>query len=81
MLRQVCLFKMHATVFGNGDWVTPLYVYYAKKNDTIEKLHLYRLRCSGGGMHDAYLILVPHDTTGAEVTVQGILHRTVYNNI
>jgi hypothetical protein len=68
---------MHATVFGNGDWVTPLYVYYAKKNDTIEKLQLYRLRCSGSGMHDAYLILVPHDTSGAEVTVQGILHRTI----
>ena len=36
---------LHAVVFADSKWVTPLYVYKAKGKDKIETLQLYRIRC------------------------------------
>ena len=62
---------LHAVVFADNKWVTPLYVYKAKGKDKIETLQLYRIRCdnssSRGGDHDAFLALVPFGMKGSEL--------------
>jgi hypothetical protein len=72
---------LHAVVFADSKWVTPLYVYKAKGKDKIETLQLYRIRCdnssSMGGDHDAFLALVPFGMKGSELLLQKMLYSQI----
>jgi hypothetical protein len=73
----------HFTVFVSQTFTLPLYVYTAKKGDSISRMQCYRIRCSPNGTRndkDAYLLLCPdkpgkkRGATHHGIEVNGAMH-------